>query len=212
MLYSVSPPFVNRQLRSKIPLEVPMKEATAAPAERYGLGGQRSRPEVAPPMPGEPSNKRRLFRFPACIRVQATASTPRRPGGACLRDVSLTGLRLLSSEPFPAGERIQLRIPDADPAFSTEGEVVWSEPAGEGEYEIGVRLTTAFSPLDEWIYTQLREIETYRQTVRDFEGRTLSSEEAVAEWRQRFGARVQSEHAPTTCPPGLRASARTAKV
>ena len=56
----------------------------------------------------------------------------------------------------------------------------------ENEYEIGVRFAEGGSTDREGLYAQVREIETYRRTVRDVHGRDLSPGEAAHEWSARF--------------------------
>jgi len=88
------------------------------------------------------------------------------------------------------GDVIELTFPDIDPEFIIRGRVVWCTTLEGGGFEAGVEFDSGFSPLQDRIFDRIREIETYRQTVADVEGRRLSAEAAAKEWLLNFGSRL----------------------
>jgi hypothetical protein len=126
------------------------------------------------------------------LQVEATATRSGRTVGMALRNVSWAGFRMASSLHLLKGEPLRIRIPVVDPQYSIEAEVVWCLDNKGDEYEIGVQFRSGNCLLDETMYSHLREIETYRQTVRDIEGREIDSDQAAEEWRDRFSQRFFS--------------------
>jgi hypothetical protein len=138
------------------------------------------------------SENRRLHRIRTTFRVEPVS---KKPSGEeldlSLRDISLEGVRLLSSQPLETGSRVRLRVPDIDDSPSVEGSVIWCHnDAGAECYDIGVRLRRGRTPSNERLFTQVREIEAYRRIVADVQRRALSPAQAAREWRDRFAARV----------------------
>lgn len=139
-------------------------------------------------------NKRKLFRFPCTLGVEAFTPQSADAVGMALRNVSWAGLRMASPRPVRKGEHLEVRIPLVDPQYSIGAEVIWCQAVPEGApqaaFEVGVQFRGGNCLLDETMYSHLREIETYRQTVSDVEGRELSSDDAAREWRDRFSDRL----------------------
>jgi hypothetical protein len=111
------------------------------------------------------SENRRLHRIRTTFRVEPVS---KKPSGEeldlSLRDISLEGVRLLSSQPLETGSRVRLRVPDIDDSPSVEGSVIWCHnDAGAECYDIGVRLRRGRTPSNERLFTQVREIEAYRR-------------------------------------------------
>lgn len=102
-----------------------------------------------------------------------------------LRNVSRGGLCFLHPQAVPVGSNIVVRIAFTSPPFEASCCVTWCQVDGNA-WQVGV----AF--LDQDILFRLRmveqicHIEHYRRTVRESQGRTLSSHEAALEWIERY--------------------------
>lgn len=97
---------------------------------------------------------------------------------------------MIADRPAARGKRIGVRLPGLGPAVLTEGTVVWCTNHQGRSWEIGVRFDPNRPGDADRLYTQVREIETYRQTVADIEGRKLGPADAAREWQDRFGDKV----------------------
>ena len=102
-----------------------------------------------------------------------------------LRNVSRGGLCFLSPQAAPVGGHITVRIALTSPPFEAACRVTWCQPDGSA-WQVGVEF------LDQDILFRLRmveqicHIEHYRRTVRENQGRALSSHEAAIEWIERY--------------------------
>lgn len=137
-------------------------------------------------------DKRALYRLPSTLCVEITIVETGQVSATSLRNISPGGMRLASARPYARQELLEVGVPVVDPGFAAEAEVIWCRLADGGDFETGLRFADAFGRMAERIYGQLREIETFRQTVRDFEGRDLTSDEAAREWRRRFSGKLFS--------------------
>ena len=86
---------------------------------------------------------------------------------------------------LPVGLPIRLQIPVFGEALAVDGSVAWCRLAGRG-YEVGVAFDHQQDRFAVRMVEQLCYIEDYRGQVERAEGRTLSSEQAAAEWVERF--------------------------
>lgn len=111
--------------------------------------------------------------------------TPRRERS---RNVSLGGLAFLTEVCPRIGAVLQLRMPTITPPFVAEARVAWCRPEN-GAYLVGVRFVDAAAVFRSRMVQQVCAIDRYREEVQEREGRTLSSQEAAAEWIERFAGR-----------------------
>ena len=135
---------------------------------------------------------RKAFRLPSSFRIEAISGDGSSAATTTeLQDISVVGLCMISHEELSAGQTIEFRIPGVDQNFKASGQVMWCSRNSSGDYSVGIRFAGANASIEDEIFTKIREIETYRQTVKDFEGRDLSSEEAAKEWRAKFESTIE---------------------
>lgn len=103
-------------------------------------------------------------------------------------NVSFGGLAFQSTSCPTPGDVIRLRIPTVEPAFEATARVAWCR--NEGEYFlVGVQFTDASAAFKSRMVQQVCSIENYRKEVREQEGRELSTQEAAAEWIEKYAGR-----------------------
>lgn len=107
-----------------------------------------------------------------------------------LRNVGRGGLCFDTAVALDPGCAIRVTIPLLGEQYEADGLVAWCRAAGS-RYEVGVRFLTPQDRFSVRMVEQLCYIEDYRQQVASDEGRELTSEEAAAEWIERF-----AEHFP----------------
>lgn len=102
-------------------------------------------------------------------------------------DVSHGGLRFSLEHPLSPGDEVQITIDVMEPAFETQGVVVWCYPS-KGVYETGVEFKNEYQAFSVRMVEQICQIEHYRNEMLNNEGRQLSSEEAAKEWIEQSAA------------------------
>lgn len=117
-------------------------------------------------------------------------------------NVSFGGLAFMSDTCPSVGEILRLRIPTVEPAFEGQARVVWCRPE-EGKFLVGVQFMDATAAFQSRMVQQVCSIENYREEVRRREGRKLTTQEAAAEWIQRFAGRFPDSETvdPDSEPP-----------
>jgi hypothetical protein len=67
-----------------------------------------------------------------------------------LVDISVTGLGVLSPQPFAPDERVKIQLRNDVRRFSKEvhGTVRWSKAADDGQFRVGIALNLRFTSLD----------------------------------------------------------------
>lgn len=130
---------------------------------------------------------RQFIRHPSGMPIQFTPSGDMPPQRERLRNVSEGGLCFCAHIELEPGYLVRLCIPVIDQVFETEGLVMWCRQ-GEGGFDVGVRFVDADAMFRVRMVEQLCHIEQYRREVARDEGRHLSSEEAAAEWIDRYAS------------------------
>ena len=104
-----------------------------------------------------------------------------------IRDISLGGLAFAYHWRLAVGVRIEMRFPGLDEHVLLTGRVVRCrrEPP---QWMIGVAFEKEREVFRMRMVEQICHVEDYRQRMHREEGRTLSSEEAAAEWVERHAA------------------------
>lgn len=139
-----------------------------------------------------PSNKRAAYRVQARLRVFADLEGSKDLPVHCSRDISRSGMSLVSGQPIEVGQTIRLAFPDIDFSYHADATVVrCSNGNGDSGYDVGVRFATEKTELDERIYTEICQIETYRKTIEDVQGVEVDLEVAAKEWRYKFASTVR---------------------
>jgi hypothetical protein len=129
---------------------------------------------------------RQYIRHPADIPIEIRTAESR-VARQRIRNVSEGGLAFESDSALPRGCVIKLRISYVQPAFESEARVVWCRAALRG-YEMGVVFLSAEDAFRARMVEQVCQIERYKKTVLEAEGRALSAEEAAQEWITKFAA------------------------
>ena len=112
-------------------------------------------------------------------------------GGARLEkgvNVSFGGLAFLSDNCPTRGDIIRLRIPTVEPVFEATARVAWCRREGDS-YLVGVQFMDSSDAFQSRMVQQVCSIENYRKQVQEAEGRELSTQEAAAEWIEKYAGR-----------------------
>ncbi|HWR88116.1 MAG TPA: PilZ domain-containing protein [Acidiferrobacterales bacterium] len=113
-----------------------------------------------------------------CLADQARQQEP-------LRNVSCSGLSFRHPEAAPVGSNIVVRIALTVPPFEASCRVTWCQADGNA-WQVGVEFLDQDDLFRVRMVEQICHIELYRRTVRESEGRALSSHEAALEWIERY--------------------------
>lgn len=130
--------------------------------------------------------RRRYIRHPVDVPLEVESV----PGdhGSRVSDVSFGGLSFLCAQSHRPGTELVLRIPYLEPSFEVRARVAWRRRESGG-YRIGVRFLAEDDAYRSRMVEQICAIESYRNEVRDREGRDLTSAEAAQEWIERYASR-----------------------
>ena len=135
------------------------------------------------------SNPRRAFiRHTVGVPLEVRAVDESAPHVEESVNVSEGGLSFVSDKDLPLGSTIEVRIPEVDPPFEAHARVAWRS-AEDGRYCIGVQFLDAADAFRARMVEQVCAIERYRQEVEADEGRTLTTQEAAAEWIGKYAGR-----------------------
>ena len=118
---------------------------------------------------------------------------PETPAGAASeghsRNVGFGGLAFESNFCPQVGQLIELKIPTVDPPFIARAKVAWCRADPTGGYLIGATFLDASDAFRSRMVQQVCSIENYRREVKTKEGRDLTTQEASAEWIEKFAGR-----------------------
>lgn len=112
-------------------------------------------------------------------------------------NVSFGGLAFTADGCLANGEIVHLRIPTVQPPFEARARVAWCRPEGT-KFLIGAQFLDSAAAFQARMVQQVCSIENYRKEIAEREGRTLTTQEAAAEWIERFAGRFpdsQTTHA-----------------
>ncbi len=108
-----------------------------------------------------------------------------------LMNFSAGGLCFHTELPLQTGSRIQLCIPIQKPPFKAEGIVAWCHSRAQG-FSIGVRFPADVSRFALRMVEQICHIEQYRREQQEKQGTQISTEQAAAEWIDRYAEKFPS--------------------
>lgn len=111
------------------------------------------------------------------------------------RNVGFGGLAFESNFCPMAGQLIEVKIPTVDPPFVAKARVAWCRPDPQGGYLIGASFLDASDAFKSRMVQQVCSIENYRKEVKEREGRELTTQEASAEWIEKFAGRFPTSGA-----------------
>jgi hypothetical protein len=102
-----------------------------------------------------------------------------------LQNVSRGGVCFKYPEAVPVGSNIIVRIVLTSPPFELRCQVSWCLADGPA-WQVGVEFLDPDDLFRTRMVEQICHIEQYRRSVREREGRALSSHEAALEWIERY--------------------------
>ena len=126
------------------------RELQAVPRELSDLAG-------ALRQGGRDRRKHDRHRSQAIVEIIRESDSRRISLPVELVDVSITGLGLITVEPFTPDDRVKIKLRNDLRKFlkETHGIVRWSQLTPEGEFRIGIELTSRFSALDMQLLKQV---------------------------------------------------------
>lgn len=137
---------------------------------------------------------RRYLRHPASIPLQFDIPSEQTPLPSVwlesaktnqLKDVGGGGLCFQTCRRLDPGTHVHLKIPAGHPHFQADGVVAWCRYAS-GAFEVGVTFAEDATEYAMRMAEQICHIEQYRREVRIREGRWLTSDQAAAEWIDKY--------------------------
>jgi hypothetical protein len=103
-------------------------------------------------------------------------------------NISHGGLAFQSTVCPEVGDILHLRIPTVRPPFEARARVAWCRREGD-RFLVGVQFLDATAAFRSRMVQQVCSIENYRREVRRREGRSLTPQDAAAEWIARYAGR-----------------------
>jgi Tfp pilus assembly protein PilZ len=128
---------------------------------------------------------RSFIRHPSDIPIDFQLEELLTEGTDYLKNISHGGLAFCSKIKLKPGAIIRVKIPLVKPVFQAIGKVTWCKPENE-QYEIGIQFLDEDDVFRARMVEQICHIEQYKQAVLEKEGRTLTGEEAAAEWIAQY--------------------------
>lgn len=135
------------------------------------------------------SDLRNFIRHDVDVPLEVTSMSVAGPQHGV--NVSHGGLSFEANACLNDGEIIQLRIPTVEPPFEALARVVWCKPEGD-RYLVGAAFLDSTDAFQSRMVEQVCAIEGYRRMVAEKEGRTLTPQQAAAEWIEKFAGRFPS--------------------
>ena len=112
-------------------------------------------------------------------------------------NVSTGGLSFRAQCFIEPNQWLILRIPVDGKSFEMKAQVKWCEACGSGKgFYVGVQFSNKSQAFSARMVEQICHIEHYKKKIKKEEGRILSSEQAAAEWIERFAEKF-AESFPT---------------
>jgi Tfp pilus assembly protein PilZ len=128
---------------------------------------------------------RSFIRHPSDIPIDFQLEELVTEGSDYLKNISHGGLAFRSKIELKPGTVIRVKIPLVRPVFQASGKVTWCKPEA-GQYEIGIQFLDKHDVFRARMVEQICHIEQYKREVLEKEGRTLTGEEAAAEWIAQY--------------------------
>ncbi|MDX8407594.1 MAG: PilZ domain-containing protein [Mariprofundaceae bacterium] len=154
--------------------------------------------------------RRRYFRHPVDVPIQIFPQTIHPINHVPLLDVGEGGLAFRTNVVFEPGSHLIVRIDSVDPVFEAVGVVRWNA-VRDGEHEVGVQFLDDETCFRLRMVEQVCQIERYRQSCLEDDGRDMDFEQAAREWIELYGAdfgATDPVHDPLHDPTSARADPR----
>jgi len=135
--------------------------------------------------------RRRYFRHPVDVPIQIFPQTIHPINNVPLLDVGEGGLSFRTNVVFEPGSHLIVRIDSVEPVFEAVGVVRWNA-VRDGEHEVGVQFLDDETRFRLRMVEQVCQIEKFRQSCLENDGRDMDFEQAAREWIERYGAEFGS--------------------
>ncbi|HLM68693.1 MAG TPA: PilZ domain-containing protein [Longimicrobium sp.] len=135
------------------------------------------------------TNPRRFIRHTADVPIEVRAVAGSDAVMQQGTNISEGGLAFVSDACLDQEGTIEVRIPEVDPPFEAQARVVWCRPEDDGRFLVGVQFLDAKDEFRARMVEQVCTIEKYRKDVLEQEGREISSQDAAAEWIQKYAGK-----------------------
>ncbi len=128
---------------------------------------------------------RQYIRHPFSIPIKYRADSDGNTRKEDLSNISHGGLCFKSQTTIQVGSEIILNIAVKDPPFEAHATVVWCKEMPD-YFEVGVQFDTPTTEFALRMVEQVCYIQQYQHDVKEYEGRSLTSEAAAKEWIKKF--------------------------
>jgi hypothetical protein len=132
--------------------------------------------------------KREFLRHTIHVPLSVERPSDRGPVAGEGINVSYGGLAFLAEGCPSVGEVLKLRIDIVEPPFEAEARVAWCRPEGTG-FLVGVQFLHSRAAFQSRMVQQVCSIENYRIEAEQREGRSLTTQDAAAEWIEKYAGR-----------------------
>lgn len=137
-----------------------------------------------------PSN-RQFIRHPSEIPIEyCMTSAPPRCNTDVINNISQGGLSFHANAYIEPEQWIHLYIPIHENYFEADAKVCWcKQQVSDNQtihYDVGVEFSNKDEAFSARMVEQVCYIEQYRERVKQREGRRISSDQAAAEWIEKY--------------------------
>jgi hypothetical protein len=130
--------------------------------------------------------QREFIRHPAGIPIEYSLVDNLSYNPDFMNNVSLGGLSFQANHYIEPDRWLHIHIPINDEDFEIDGQVRWCQRSYDDHYDVGIKFADQQQAFLARMVEQICHIEQYKREIMDNEGRKLSSDEAAAEWIEKF--------------------------
>lgn len=136
---------------------------------------------------------RRYIRHPSAIPLEYSITrTPPNYQMDYVKNVSEGGLSFHSSHYIEPEKWVHLYIPIDENYFEADAKVRWCRQFDEDNYDIGLSFSDPEKAFSARMVEQICYIEEYKKNIQQKEGRELTSDQAAAEWIEKYASEFPS--------------------
>ena len=115
-----------------------------------------------------------------------------------LENISHGGICCHVPQYYPKGTLLTITVPDIQEEYQGLGIAAWCKENPKQGYDLGIHFDDDNEAFNYRMVEQICEIEHYRNHIQTTEQRNLTSEQAAAEWIQKFAhSHPNPKHPPT---------------
>jgi len=130
---------------------------------------------------------RRFIRHPINVPIEVSAVEAHPEDTMHTSSIGAGGLAFHFDQNIQPGTIVHIKIPYIHPEFETDAKVIWCRERLHG-VELAVEFLTADDAFKARMVEQICYIENYRRMAKRNENRTLTVQEAAAEWVSKYAA------------------------